>query len=211
MPTLDGVAGRDRRPRRSGGSSPRTITCSAARRRGCGSTMCCRDAVRHRRAADGRDRRRALRPHRRLPRRATSSGRARCSSASTSRSIATTEGALDDLRWHRMIRDSGWKGRVVTAYRPDAVVDPDFEGFADNLDRLGEITGCDTGTWAGLSRRAPQAPRLLQGVRRDLVRPRPSDRRHRQPLRRGGGGAVRPRARGKADDERERSCSARRC
>jgi glucuronate isomerase len=63
--------------------------------------------------------------------------------------IATTEGALDDLRWHRMIRDSGWDGRVVTAYRPDAVVDPDFEGFAENLDRLGEITGCDTGSWSG--------------------------------------------------------------
>ena len=63
--------------------------------------------------------------------------------------IATTEGALDDLQWHKMIRDSGWSGRVVTAYRPDAVVDPDFEGFSGNLDRLGEITGCDTGSWAG--------------------------------------------------------------
>ncbi|WP_281976374.1 glucuronate isomerase [Pseudorhizobium flavum] len=63
--------------------------------------------------------------------------------------IATTEGALDDLRWHRMIRESGWDGRVVTAYRPDAVVDPDFEGFSANLDQLGEITGEDTGTWAG--------------------------------------------------------------
>ena len=63
--------------------------------------------------------------------------------------IATTEGALDDLRYHQAIRESGWKGRVVTAYRPDAVVDPDFEGFHDNLDRLGEITGEDTGTWEG--------------------------------------------------------------
>jgi glucuronate isomerase len=63
--------------------------------------------------------------------------------------IATTESPLDDLRWHRMIRDSGWSGRVVTAYRPDPVVDPDFEGFAANLDRFGEVTGCDTGTWAG--------------------------------------------------------------
>lgn len=63
--------------------------------------------------------------------------------------IATTESALDDLRWHRMIRASGWGGKVVTAYRPDAVVDPDFEGFAGNLDTLGEITGCDTGTWTG--------------------------------------------------------------
>ena len=63
--------------------------------------------------------------------------------------IATTEGALDDLRWHKAIRDSGWKGRVVTAYRPDAIVDPDFEGFSENLDRLGEITGADTGNWKG--------------------------------------------------------------
>jgi len=63
--------------------------------------------------------------------------------------IATTDGALDDLSWHRQIRESGWKGRVVTAYRPDAVVDPDFEGFSQNLDRLGDITGEDTGSWQG--------------------------------------------------------------
>lgn len=63
--------------------------------------------------------------------------------------ISTTDGALDDLKWHRMIRDSGWKGRVIPAYRPDSVVDPDFEGFSANLDRLGEISGCDTGVWQG--------------------------------------------------------------
>jgi glucuronate isomerase len=63
--------------------------------------------------------------------------------------IATTDGALDDLRWHAMIRDSGWSGRVVTAYRPDAVVDPEFDGFPANVARLGEITGCDTATWEG--------------------------------------------------------------
>ncbi|MDN2578716.1 glucuronate isomerase [Aquibium sp. ELW1220] len=63
--------------------------------------------------------------------------------------IATTEGALDPLQWHRQIRDADWTGRVITTYRPDAVVDPEFEGFADNLVRLGEITGCDTGDWNG--------------------------------------------------------------
>jgi glucuronate isomerase len=63
--------------------------------------------------------------------------------------IATTEGALDNLDYHRQIRDSGWDGRVITAYRPDSVVDPDFEGFLGNLDKLGEITSCDTGTWSG--------------------------------------------------------------
>ncbi len=63
--------------------------------------------------------------------------------------LATTDGALDDLRWHRMIRDSGWQGRVITTYRPDSVVDPDAPGFAGNVTRLGEITGQDTATWAG--------------------------------------------------------------
>ena len=63
--------------------------------------------------------------------------------------IATTEGPLDDLRWHRMIRDSGWGGRVITAYRPDAVVDPEFPDFAANVERLGALTGCDATRWEG--------------------------------------------------------------
>src|SRR5690606_18069703 len=63
--------------------------------------------------------------------------------------ISTTDSAIDDLGWHRQIRDSGWQGRVLPAYRPDNVVDPDFQGFAANRGRLGELTGEDTGTWAG--------------------------------------------------------------
>ncbi len=63
--------------------------------------------------------------------------------------LATTEGALDDLKWHRQIRESGWQGRVITTYRPDAVVDPEFEGFAGNVAELGAITGEDTATWSG--------------------------------------------------------------
>ncbi|NDW05289.1 glucuronate isomerase [Jiella pacifica] len=63
--------------------------------------------------------------------------------------IATTESALDDLAHHRAIRDSGWPGRVITTYRPDAVTDPDVAGFAENLKALGDITGCDTGSFAG--------------------------------------------------------------
>lgn len=63
--------------------------------------------------------------------------------------IATTEGALDDLRHHRALRAEGWPGRVITTYRPDGVIDPEMEGFAEALDRLGEITGADTGRFAG--------------------------------------------------------------
>jgi glucuronate isomerase len=66
--------------------------------------------------------------------------------------LSTTESALDDLGWHRAIRDSGWAGRVITTYRPDAVVDPDFEGFADNVAHFGAVTGEDTATWDGYLR-----------------------------------------------------------
>lgn len=63
--------------------------------------------------------------------------------------LATTESALDPLASHEMMAQSDWNGRVVTTYRPDAVVDPEFEGFATNIAALGEITGEDTTTWAG--------------------------------------------------------------
>ena len=63
--------------------------------------------------------------------------------------LATTESPLDDLRWHKMIRESGWNGRVITAYRPDPVVDPQFDGFAENLERFGEIAGEDVGSFEG--------------------------------------------------------------
>ena len=63
--------------------------------------------------------------------------------------IATTEPPLDRLEQHSRIRESGWKGRVVTAYRPDPVVDPEFEGFAGNVAQLAEVSGEDTSTWRG--------------------------------------------------------------
>jgi glucuronate isomerase len=63
--------------------------------------------------------------------------------------IATTESPLDELSHHQQLRAAGWGQRVVTAYRPDPVVDPEFEGFAQNVERLGELTGEDTGSWRG--------------------------------------------------------------
>ena len=63
--------------------------------------------------------------------------------------IATTEGALDTLEHHEEIAKSDWSGRVITTYRPDAVVDPDHPQFSANLQRLAEITTCDTTTWQG--------------------------------------------------------------
>jgi len=66
--------------------------------------------------------------------------------------IATTESPLDPLEHHAVIRESGWKGRVITAYRPDPVVDPEHEQFPDALRRFGEITGEDVHSWEGYLR-----------------------------------------------------------
>jgi glucuronate isomerase len=63
--------------------------------------------------------------------------------------IATTESPLDTLPHHQKLKTSGWKGRVVTAYRPDPVVDPEFEGFRDNVRRFGELARQDTASWKG--------------------------------------------------------------
>ncbi|HEY4077790.1 MAG TPA: glucuronate isomerase [Rhizomicrobium sp.] len=66
--------------------------------------------------------------------------------------IATTEHSLDPLKDHAAIKASGWKGRVVTTFRPDELTDPDHEIFLPSLKKLGEITGEDTATWKGYLR-----------------------------------------------------------
>lgn len=63
--------------------------------------------------------------------------------------LATTEGAHEDLDHHASIRASGWKGNVVTTYRPDAVLDPEHEDFGSALARFGELTGEDVHSWQG--------------------------------------------------------------
>jgi glucuronate isomerase len=62
--------------------------------------------------------------------------------------IATTDSPLSDLAAHAAIRDSGWHGRVIPAYRPDFTVDPEREGFRDNVARLTALAGTPM-TWEG--------------------------------------------------------------
>jgi glucuronate isomerase len=63
--------------------------------------------------------------------------------------LATTDSPLDTLEFHKAIKDSGWKGRVLPTFRPDPVIDADFAGFLDNIHKLGEITGEDIGNYSG--------------------------------------------------------------
>ena len=66
--------------------------------------------------------------------------------------LATTESPVDRLDSHRRIRESGWRGRVITTYRPDAVVDPEHEQFATALAEFGVLTGEDVFSWQGYLR-----------------------------------------------------------
>ena len=63
--------------------------------------------------------------------------------------LSTTDAPTDSLDAIKAIRNSGWKARIVPAFRPDSVVDPEFAGFAANIAKLGEQTGEDTSTWKG--------------------------------------------------------------
>ncbi|MDQ2832482.1 MAG: glucuronate isomerase [Acidobacteriota bacterium] len=63
--------------------------------------------------------------------------------------LSTTDTPLDTLEFHKEIQESGWKGRVIPTFRPDSVIDADYAGFLANIEKLGEITGEDVGTWRG--------------------------------------------------------------
>ncbi len=63
--------------------------------------------------------------------------------------LSTTDSPLSDLAHHKAIADSDWPGRVISAYRPDPVIDPEYEGFAGAVRHLGELTGADTTRFAG--------------------------------------------------------------
>ena len=54
--------------------------------------------------------------------------------------LATTDAATDTLAAHQAIQASGWGGRIIPTFRPDAVVNIDADWQA-NIERLGALTG----------------------------------------------------------------------
>jgi glucuronate isomerase len=77
--------------------------------------------------------------------------------------IATTEGALNDLKHHAKLKGTGFEKRVITTFRPDDVVDADRADFAANVQKLGDITGENATTWQGYL----QALRIRRAYFRD--------------------------------------------
>jgi len=55
--------------------------------------------------------------------------------------LCTTDAATDPLSHHRAIRESGWKGRVLPTFRPDALVNLTTPGWRDHLNSLSDLSG----------------------------------------------------------------------
>lgn len=59
--------------------------------------------------------------------------------------LVTTDGASDNLEHHRKIRESGWPGRVLPTFRPDACVNILAPGWKDEIRRLEQATNHEIG------------------------------------------------------------------
>jgi glucuronate isomerase len=55
--------------------------------------------------------------------------------------LTTTDAATDTLEHHRAIRDSGWSGRVVPAFRPDALFRIALPGWSEQVENLSAAAG----------------------------------------------------------------------
>lgn len=55
--------------------------------------------------------------------------------------LATTDAATDMLAHHQAIRESGWGGRVIPTFRPDALINLDTPDWRGHLDALSVASG----------------------------------------------------------------------
>ena len=64
--------------------------------------------------------------------------------------LATTDDPCDDLAAHaKLASDPTWTGQVAPTFRPDKYLEPARADWNQAIDRLGEVSGVDTGTFAG--------------------------------------------------------------
>jgi glucuronate isomerase len=61
--------------------------------------------------------------------------------------MSTTDAATDPLRQHQAIRASGWKGRIVPCFRPDAVVNLDAPGWHGNIEALSAVSSIEVNSY----------------------------------------------------------------
>jgi glucuronate isomerase len=62
--------------------------------------------------------------------------------------LATTDAASDSLGHHRAIRESGWQGRVIPCFRPDAVFQIATPAWRTEIEVFGQASGESIGDYA---------------------------------------------------------------
>jgi len=61
--------------------------------------------------------------------------------------LSTTDNATSDLRYHKKIKESGWKGRIVPCFRPDGVINIDSKNWKSNIKKLSEVSGIEVSNY----------------------------------------------------------------
>ena len=57
--------------------------------------------------------------------------------------VCTTDDPVDDLRWHKKTRESGFEIKMIPAWRPDKAMNIEKPDFADYTKKLAEVSGVD--------------------------------------------------------------------
>lgn len=55
--------------------------------------------------------------------------------------LCTTDDPIDDLKYHRLLKEEGFKINVLPTFRPDAVLKIQSDEFVDYIKKLGQVTG----------------------------------------------------------------------
>jgi glucuronate isomerase len=62
--------------------------------------------------------------------------------------LCTTDAATDSLSAHHAITESGWTGRIIPTFRPDAVINLDTPSWRHNIQKLGAAAGAEITSYA---------------------------------------------------------------
>jgi glucuronate isomerase len=57
--------------------------------------------------------------------------------------LCTTDAATDTLEWHRLMRESGWRGDVRPTFRPDLAINILHPSWKQEIERLSALAGRD--------------------------------------------------------------------
>ncbi len=55
--------------------------------------------------------------------------------------VCTTDDPIDDLRYHKQTRESGFEIKMIPAWRPDKAMNIEKPDFAEYMNKLGEVAG----------------------------------------------------------------------